>query len=204
MISITTLILASGFSKLVAPQSIDPSTVDIATRDKWCDAQKASCPLLCLQIPGASAVPSSNDCTPSSLAFSCVCSNGQQPNASQYSQTIPYFECTESNNQCADNCATNSACVTACRTSHPCGAQDPVRVNTSTISTMAATSSATGSSAAATSGGSAVYTGFGSSSTSSSKADNSNKAQTIAIGIGRTYGLVLVLAGVFGGFTLML
>lgn len=203
MISTTALVFAFTFSKLVAPQSIDPSSVDITTRDKWCDAQKASCPLLCLQIPGASAAPSSNDCTPSSLAFSCVCSNGQQPNASQYSQTIPYFECTESNTQCANNCGQNSACVSSCRTSHPCGAQDPVRVNTSTISTMAATSSATGR-AAATSGGSAVYTGFGSSSTSSSKPDNSSKAQTIAIGIGRTYGLVLVLAGVFGGFTLML
>jgi len=121
-----------------------------------------------------------------------------------FRRTIPYFECTESANQCANNCGSNSGCVTTCRTAHPCGAQDPVRINTSTISTMAATASSTSGGAAQTSGGSAVYTGFGTSSTSSSKPGSTNNGQVLAVGFGRAYGLVVVLASVFGCFTFLL
>ncbi|CAF9937505.1 MAG: hypothetical protein HETSPECPRED_000560 [Heterodermia speciosa] len=194
-------VVVATLFKLVPSQSIDPDSVAIATRNEWCTKQKASCPLLCLQIPGATAGTEANSCDADSLAFECVCSNGQSPNASQYSQTIPYFECTEFNTQCANNCgASNSACVAACRDTHPCGAQNPTRVNTSTISTMAAT--ATGSSAAETSG-SAAYTGFGSSSTASSSSDDSNAAQVLVIGFGRMYGTALVLSVVFGGFLML-
>ena len=120
-------------------------------------------------------------------------------------RTIPYFECTESANQCSNNCgSSNSACVTNCRTAHPCGAQDPVRVNTTAASTMSATASSTGGTAAETSGGSSLYTGFGSSPTSSSKPGSSNNAQALAVGFGRVYGLAIVLTSVFGGFTLLL
>lgn len=137
--------------------------------------------------------------------FECfVCSPWRAKLTRSYCRTIPYFECTESANQCANNCGSNSGCVTTCRTAHPCGAQDPVRVNTSTASTMAATASSTSGGAAATSGGSAVYTGFGTSSTSSSKPGPSNDAQTLALGVGRAYGLVIVLASVFGCFTFLL
>jgi hypothetical protein len=32
--------------------------------DQWCQAQETSCPLICLQLPGASGSPTSNDCDP--------------------------------------------------------------------------------------------------------------------------------------------
>jgi hypothetical protein len=84
--------------------------------------------------------------------------NGQQPNSSQYSLTIPYYICTETNNQCVNNCGGNSACQSSCRQDHPCGAQDPPRVNTASASS---TMSATATGDAAASSGSMVYTGFG-------------------------------------------
>ena len=69
---------------------------------------------------------------------------------------------------------------------------------------MEATASASSSgSPAETSGGSAVYTGFGSSSTASSVPDDTGAAQALALGLGRTYGTALVLSIVFGGFIML-
>lgn len=175
-------------------------------------------------------MPTKNDCDPvsisyfwtvlglllmklqDSLVYLCLCSNGQQPNASEYSLTIPYHECQEFGNQCVKRCsATDSACQSACRTSNPCGAQNPTRVNISTTSTSSDTATATSTSnkAASTSDSNpADYTGFGAdptaTSSSGSGSSDSNSAQALAVSFGRTYGLVLVLAMVCGGFTFML
>ncbi|KAL8842533.1 MAG: hypothetical protein Q9170_000487 [Blastenia crenularia] len=193
---------AASLFQLVISQTIDPNTVDPATRQKWCDDQKASCPLLCLQ-QGVSDVPETNNCTAETLVYSCICSNGQQPNASEYSQTIPYYECTEAGTQCVNNCPKgDSACQTACRTAHPCGAQNPTRINTSTISTMSATPTS-GSAATGGADSTAAYTGFGAASTTGSGGDSSD-AETLAIGFGRSYGLALLFISISAGFTFLL
>ena len=58
--------------------------------------------------------------------------------------------------------------------------------------------------ASATSSGSSA-TGFsGTSATSTGKSDASGRAQAMALGVGRTYGLATVLAAVGGGFVFML
>ncbi|KAI4254033.1 MAG: hypothetical protein LQ352_003338 [Teloschistes flavicans] len=178
----TLVMLVTPLFQLVVPQYIDPSTVDDATKQKWCNDQQAACPLLCLQM-NASDVPASNDCTASTLAFTCVCDNGLQPNASEYSQTVPYYECTESAN-------------------HSLQAQNPTRVNTSTISTMSATSTG-GSSGSKETGASAVYTGFGAASTTGSSSGKSD-AQSLIFGFGRSYGLAIVFIGVSAAFTFLL
>ena len=187
--------------------------------DTWCTTQESSCPLLCYQT-NATDAPIANTCTAvsnfipllskkrltfhqSDLSYSCICSNGISPNASQYSETIPYFECTEFNNQCVNNCPqSDSACASACRTNNPCGAQDPIRVNLTTASsTMSATAAST-----ATGSGGADYTGFGGSAatTTSSSADGKSAASTLAIGLGQTYGLGVVIVGFLAGFALVL
>ena len=148
--------------------------------------------------------PQSSTKLQENLVYSCVCSNGQVPNASEYSQTIPYYQCTTAANNCVDNCPrADSACQAACRSRNPCGAQNPTRVNTSTISTMAATSTG-GSSATADSTATGQFTGFGDSASSTGTSDTENQAQALAIGFGRSYGLIMVLAGVCGGFIFML
>ncbi|MCJ1468961.1 hypothetical protein MMC07_007592 [Pseudocyphellaria aurata] len=206
--AITALIVAS--LKLIGSQTIDPSSVDQNTKEKWCENQKTQCPLLCLQFPNlTSDATEANDCDATSLNYDCICSNGLSPNASQYSLTIPYFECTEYANQCVKKCNDNdNTCQTACRTDHPCGAQSPTRVNITSSSSSTATptgSSAASGSAASATDDSGVYTGFGgSTSTPSSGSGGSNGAQALAIGFGRTYGLAIVLGSVCGGFMILL
>ena len=141
----------------------------------------------------------------STLDYSCVCSNGQQPNASEYSQTIPYYECTTAATDCVNNCnSADSSCQSACRTAHPCGAQNPMRVNTSTVSSTMAAATSSGASATADSTAKGGYTGFGGSSKATGTSAATHQAQALALGFGRMYGLATVLACVCGGFMLML
>ncbi|RMD42107.1 hypothetical protein DV735_g2980, partial [Chaetothyriales sp. CBS 134920] len=139
-------------------QSVDPDSVPLATRAQWCQSQITQCPLICLQTKGNSAGTEANDCDPDTLTYNCICSNGIAPNASEYSQTLPYYICTEVNNQCVANCGIgNNECASSCREDNPCGAQSPTRVTT-TKTTASATSAATGDAASST--GDVVYTGF--------------------------------------------
>lgn len=187
----------------------NPNSVPIATRDQWCLSQKTQCPYICTQLPTTDGSPAteSNTCSPDDLSYSCVCSNGQQPNSSEYSQTIPYYICTENNNECVANCGGVSSCQSNCRTQNLCGAQDPKRVNTTSAS---ASASATGAAASATSSG-AVYNGFGASGSSGSaqttKASSGTKtgaATRTLLHIGQVYGLAMVVVGFFAGFAVIL
>ena len=129
------------------------------------------------------------------MAFSCVCSNGMPPNASQFSQTIPYFICSEIANQCVNACSTgDSVCQSACRVNHPCGAQDPVRVTTSSTS-------ATATSSGATSG--QVYTGLAGSTGTATPNGKTNAASTV-IDLGRSFGLVITISALLAGFAFVL
>jgi hypothetical protein len=145
------------------------------------------------------------------LTYTCVCDNGLSPNASEYSQTLPYYICTQNNELCVQNCGIgNNDCASACREDHPCGAQNPTRVNSSTISTMSAT--ATDGSASSTGSDGAVYTGFGdgssesgsSSSTPSGSSGSDSAATRMVLNVGEMYGLAMIAAGVFTGFTFFL
>jgi len=180
-------------------QGIDPSTVPQMTRDYWCFQQTTSCPLICLQIPGADGQPSSNDCDPEFLSFTCVCSNGLSHNASEYSQTLPYFICSEINNVCVANCVGDSRCQFECRENNPCGAQSPRPPNSSTISTMSATASNTAS------GTGVVYTGLGDGSAKQGKQSGAAApGRATMIEIGQVYSLGLIMVGFFAGFAILL
>jgi len=206
--------LLASISVLASAQSIDPTSVPIGTRDDWCASQISECPLICLQTPGNSAGTDANDCDPTSLTYDCVCSNGLSPNISQYSQTLPYYICTEFNSQCQTNCGNDNTCAAACVQLHPCGAQNPTRANTSTMTTMSSTRS--GGNAAATVSGSAVYTGFGGNgaaatttggsggSTATGSSSSSDAARNFVLNFGQLYGLGVVATGIFAGFAFML
>jgi hypothetical protein len=188
------------FSLSVRSQAVyyvDPNSVPLSTRTAWCTSQTQECPLLCLQLPGASSTTASNDCDPTTLTYDCICGNGLSPNASEYSQTLPYFICTEYGNQCVAACNSNTACQSACRDDHPCGAQNPTQVNTTAASTMSATATGTGTNTAAV-----AYNGIGSTATaaSSSKKNSGNAA----LDLGATYGLGVVFLGLFTGFALVM
>lgn len=179
---------------------INITNVPMSTRTYWCQSQLTQCPLLCLQNNGTDASKTTtNDCDPESLDFHCVCGNGISPNASEYSQTIPYFECQEYGNECVANCGGDSSCQSACRDKNPCGAQDPKRVNATSTSSTAAPSGTDGSSG---SGTPTVFKPFG-GSTSASDSGKKNGAQA-ALEVGRSYGLAMVFTGLFAGFALIL
>lgn len=140
------------------------------------------------------------------LDYSCVCSSGQSPNSTEYSQTIPYFVCTAYNTQCQANCNGDSTCQAACVQDHPCGAQEPRRYNT-TSSATGATATATGT-ATTSGGGDVLYTGFGTGS--ASVATGGTSAGSVGVmrpflsEFGQVYGLFMVAAGLAGGFAVVL
>lgn len=107
---------------------------------------------------------------------------------------MPYFICTQQNNNCVDSCNGDHSCQSQCRTKHPCGAQNPQRVNITTRVSTTATKTSPPTDV--------VYTGFGASATGDSKKGSSSV--TVAIDIGRVYGLFIVMGGVLAGFAVLL
>jgi len=203
----------AAFARVAITQTIDPNSVPLSTRQNWCTSQIAECPLICLQEANNSAATYANTCDPTSLTYSCICSNGLSPNASEYSQTIPYFTCTQYNTDCQQACGNDNTCAAACVQDHPCGALSPTRVNTSTITTMPATSTVVGSAASTASDGGVVYSGFGGGSAatttaasggSTGSASGSSAASRLILNAGEMYGLAVLAAGVFFGFSVML
>ncbi|KAB2577862.1 hypothetical protein BFW01_g4472 [Lasiodiplodia theobromae] len=198
--SASTLAVLFAVAGLASAQTIDPDTVSIEDRNQWCLAQTSQCPLICLQTNKDAAVQS-NECDSETLQYSCVCANGLSPNVTEYSQTMPYFICTEVNNRCVDSCGTgNNQCASDCRTEHPCGAQNPTRVNVTT------TSSASTASATSSSTGGADYSSFGdgNSGDSSSSSGGSSGAGAVAVDLGAKYGLAMIVSGLVGGAALLL
>ena len=54
-------------------------------------------------------------CPQDTLVYSCVCENNVSPNITQFSQTLPYYICTEWGTQCVNNCNNDNTCQDACR-----------------------------------------------------------------------------------------
>ncbi|KAF2682752.1 hypothetical protein K458DRAFT_405499 [Lentithecium fluviatile CBS 122367] len=181
----------AGLSTAQDQYTIDPDTVTQSTREYWCKQQKSQCPLICLQQPGVETQNTvSNDCDPDTLNYSCVCDDGSSPNITKYTQTMPYFVCTEWGTQCVKACGTSDpSCADSCRADHPCGAQDPVKPNataSASSSTSSSTASQTSTEAAATNTGL-----LGESSGSNSNGTGG------AMAIGASFGtLALSFAGV--------
>ncbi|KAL5345732.1 hypothetical protein ACLOAV_009486 [Pseudogymnoascus australis] len=175
---------------------IDPSSVLISTRKVWCNDQTSTCPLLCTQFPGGSMTTTTNDCDAETLTFDCTCGNGLSPNMTEYSLTIPFHICIEWGQQCVRGCGGVNTCQAACVEDHPCGAQDPSRVNSTATTTSGA--------AAATSTGVVAHDGFGDDSTTDEPTVPKPNAARAAFDIGKSYGLSIVFAGIFAAFGLFM
>ncbi|KAG6039639.1 hypothetical protein E4U41_002388 [Claviceps citrina] len=186
--AITWAAAASLSATAVADYYIEPSSVSIRIRTNWCAQEKSTCPLICQQMEPRTTLV--NTCDPNTLEFGCLCGNNMQPNVSEYSLSLPYFVCQEWVQQCQKACDTN-ACKSDCVQNHRCGAQNPSRPNTT--KTVEVTSTATD-------GSNTIYTdGPGGSNNGGS----GKKGAATALEVGRTYGLAIVLTGLFARFALL-
>ncbi|KAF3001299.1 hypothetical protein E8E13_004926 [Curvularia kusanoi] len=185
------------------PYQIDPESVPGSTREYWCQQNLAQCPLICLQQPGVTTqTTDANDCDSDNLTYNCVCDNGISPNITQYSQTLPYFICTEWGNQCVNNCNGDSTCGSKCRADHPCGAQDPFKGN-ATLSSILAASSTAAAAASATSH--IPVTGFGgAAATSAAGGSGSTGAAAATFVPGAATSMAVLFGTVFFGFAAFL
>lgn len=194
---------------------IDAEDIDLGTKQTWCLNQISSCGLLCLDQKSGSGFV--NDCDVETLQYQCICADNTVPNATEYSQTIPYFLCTYQVQNCIQNCGQfEPTCAENCRIGRVCGATNPTRATT-TVSGSDKTTSAP----AATGTGSsddddddaafdATTTGKGGASKTSVVDDDDAPAETgsnnsdtpssaIKLGSGYTFSIMLlsILCGTF-------
>lgn len=197
----TALVASASFFPLsVGQTSVDDVSDD--TKEYWCQSQVASCPLLCGDLEKGTQ---ENECYPENLFYTCTCTGGIAPNLTQYSQTIPYFQCTIELNACTEGCNGDPACNNQCPKTHKCGATAPKKPNkTSTASSTASKTALPDSSSTGSSDDSDDDddSGFASADGSSNNDSNndSNGAAGLAISIGKTYGLGLVAVAIGGAF----
>jgi hypothetical protein len=108
--------------------------------------------------------------------------------------TLPYYVCTEWGNQCVTACGSNNQCSSDCREKHPCGAQNPTRVNQTTSTSTSASATATATNQ--------VFNGLADGSSNG----NSNNGKSGAGGLrfADSFGLAVVAGGLFAGFAMLL
>ncbi|BFZ63614.1 hypothetical protein YB2330_004745 [Saitoella coloradoensis] len=100
--------------------AFNASAIDSATKETWCQNQIAVCDEVCRN---ATFTALSNYCNPTSLDYSCTCSNGFAPNATLHTLTIPYFECIYQVQSCVHACPrADASCTDLCYSGKPCGA----------------------------------------------------------------------------------
>jgi hypothetical protein len=131
------------------------------------------------------------------LTYSCVCSDGKQPNVTEYTLTLPYHMCTAWGSQCVKACGSDNQCAGACREDNPCGAQSPKRVNETTSSATTSTASATSAPT------NQVFDGMADDG-SDGENTKTDKNAAGALRFGDSYGLVVVAGGLFAGFAVLL
>ncbi|KAH6634030.1 hypothetical protein B0J18DRAFT_415085 [Chaetomium sp. MPI-SDFR-AT-0129] len=199
MISLrTTLLALVSVVAVSADYVISPDSVSESLRKAWCNDQLSMCRPICLETSTGS--PQVNTCDPDSLTYGCVCSDGKQPNVTEYTLTLPYYVCTEWGNQCVTACGNDNTCASECREKHPCGAQRPHSNATST--TVSPTASATSTSTPSPDG--QAFDGFGDGSGDDSQGKGGNGNAAGALRFGDSYGLAMVAGGLFAGFALVL
>lgn len=126
------------------------------------------------------------------MTYGCVCSDGKQPNITEYTLTLPYHVCTRWGTDCVADCKSDNDCSYRCRAEHPCGAQNPTPVNATSSTTVEATQTSTPTNQ--------VYDGFGTDSQGSTERQNTAGA----LRFGDSFGLAVVAGGLFAGFAMLL
>jgi hypothetical protein len=99
----------------------------------WCEAQLKTCPIIC----GGST--STNTCDPTTFTYSCICSNGTEPDCTAYMDTLPFYICQATFAQCINAHPNDAAGQATCTSNEKCAA-----LNATEINAAAASSSSSG------------------------------------------------------------
>ncbi|KAH8655872.1 hypothetical protein BX600DRAFT_74086 [Xylariales sp. PMI_506] len=139
--------------------SIDTNSVSLSTRASWCQSSVNICETLC------GSTPSTNTCNPSTLAYACTCSDGESPDLTPYTGTLPYFICQEAYAECVANNANDATAQAQCKPDiqAQCATEEatgPVVDDvSSTVASASATTTASSSAGTASAGTATVTTG---------------------------------------------
>ncbi|KAG9285227.1 hypothetical protein G9A89_002123 [Geosiphon pyriformis] len=135
----TLMFLASIISLFQVVQSFNATDIPIEEREIWCQDQQATCQNICNDN---SNDVQTNFCDPQTLKWECICNNGLAPNATEYTQTIPYFICIQEVEECVRKCpAGNQLCNNSCQ--KQCAASNPKQYKVTPTQTYSPTQTST-------------------------------------------------------------
>ncbi|KAI8606600.1 hypothetical protein EDD21DRAFT_439390 [Dissophora ornata] len=118
-------------------------SVDNSTKLTWCENQVGFCTNVCQELTkGSEALD--NRCDIMTLQYSCQCKGGVVPNTTEYTYTIPYFECVADVQLCIHDCPlSDNGCYANCNQRN-CAAEFPKKYNQTIATSLASTPTATG------------------------------------------------------------
>ncbi|KGO61709.1 hypothetical protein PEX2_016140 [Penicillium expansum] len=111
------------------PAGFNIGLVSSSQLSDYCSAQRNTCPEICQQ--GTKL----NSCDPSTLKFSCVCSDGSTPDVTPYAQTVPFFVCQDTYIQCVNSHPNDAEGQRACKKAATCGSKNASAVTTTASTT---------------------------------------------------------------------
>lgn len=149
------------------------------------------------------------------MTYNCVCSSGNQPNISDYDQTLPSLVCGQWVADCVNAHPNDLDGQTACL-SVVCGSRNASSGISTSSSSMMTSASATASSSggsggaggaqqtASSSSGSGSGSGSSTASGSSGAASATSSSAAYALNLASNYGTGILAAGILGAFGLAL
>ncbi|KAG0236327.1 hypothetical protein BGW42_003739 [Actinomortierella wolfii] len=122
------LAMAALLSSMLCVSSFNPMDVDNSTKTTWCENQVGFCTNVCQELTNQ-LTAQQNECDIVTLGYSCICQGNITPNISEYTYTIPYFQCTYDVEACTHKCAQgDNPCYEGCKKRN-CAAQFPKKYN---------------------------------------------------------------------------
>ncbi|KAI0429303.1 hypothetical protein F5Y09DRAFT_310718 [Xylaria sp. FL1042] len=119
LLALSALSLVSAQANSNSTFKIDPSEVTPLDQSNWCLAEQNSCSTLC----GTVII---NSCEPETLDFSCECEGNSYPDMNKFQNTIPWFVCTQLQDNCTAENAGNAAGQKNCTATYgsKCGTEN--------------------------------------------------------------------------------
>jgi hypothetical protein len=135
-----------------------------------------------------------NNTSQTTLDWTCTCINGNTPNFTDYTQTMPFYICQQWIANCVASNQGDAEAQFACRTV-VCGSTEPNSTESADEDTPSSTSSASSSSATS---------GTPTSSGGASSAAATSQGAAAALSVAKTYGTGILATGLLAIFGLAL